>query len=457
MNNEELESIESMLSTDTQDEQVLELLGKHGLNRQAFYMFVSALRDTLEHQVAHKAVTDSLEERFSREEFESLIQDSLRVAGLLEAKETGKVELPSKYKFAEEIPQSTFAEFNACSHALFSGRRMQDWIRSEGEIALLHREKSSRYEIRFLANLLTEYWDIDPSYEFLEGHIQKMGGTDAVVLLCLCMNIALQPEEDRKPVTIDEMITQLKWNVRNNAHRKELRKKVWTWVTCLASMSVHGSRFPHERFKDEMTGKTYKGTEVTTNTPLFYIEAGYGPEQQPKLDGSEPPLFFEVIPGGFIKKYRLNPRMLTYIGNIRMIAAIPGGQPSGAWARAYALILQQRWREAASKVVQITITREQLHSIGQPEPYLQEILNGNNPKRAIDYDREAWVYLHEQDIIANNPKELCFPYDPKKRKGWAKEFLTQPLNLIPGTKIREQIQNIQERTPRTRKARGKKS
>lgn len=41
-------------------------------------------------------------------------------------------------------------------------------------------------------------------------------------------------------------------------------------------------------------------------------------------------------------------RILADFGNVRKLAVIKAGKPSGAWAQAIGLALQERWRERAS-------------------------------------------------------------------------------------------------------------
>ena len=407
-----------------------------------------------ENSISHGHLVTELHRRNRRKNFTEPPYLGVTVDAESHEPRTTLADIPKLFRFDEEIPQSTFQEVRAPSLAVIQGPIMDNWRRVEGDIALVHSPKDSRHETRFEGRLLLQWWDFELSYETLENLLQNMG-PDAALMLNLCTHMALK--DDREPVTLDEMIRALGWNVRNNAHRVELRRVVWAWATCFSSMSVYGSRFPHENFKDEMTGKKYKGTDVTTRSPLFWVSQGYAPGQQPKLDGSEPPLFFTVAPGDFLARYRKDARILTYLGNLRKIAAIPGGKAAGAWARAYGFTLHQLWREAASKGKSVIVTREELHRHTPSEPYIHELLEGNNPKRAIEYDRDAWVYLYHEGIISNDPKSLAFDYDPKKRKGWAEAFLVQSLTVLPGTEIEMQVRDIRERTLSVRKSRGKRA
>lgn len=350
-------------------------------------------------------------------------------------------------KLGDEVPYRTSLEIRALVHALVEGPQGKNWNESEGEIALIHNAPEELLQTKFTGAPMLQWWQFQLSNDNLREFLGRLG-PDAALCLQVCLHMAV--ENDRVTVETDELIRGVGWNPRSTVERRELRRKVWTWMTCFANMAVIGAR--PGKWKDELTKKTL---DLRSKDPLIAITGTREPIQQ-TLDGSEAPTEISFVAGEWLMRFKGNRQVLQDLGNTRKIASIPGGKPSGAWARAYAMVLLQFWREAAATaavshpgdenrltVKLPTITREELHRRCPQKPYLQELLDGDKPHRAIEYDRDAWDYLQEVGIIATDPKNLTFK--PKTRKGWKADFLTEELALKPGPDILEQVADIRTR------------
>lgn len=352
-------------------------------------------------------------------------------------------------KLGEIVPVNTYQEVREVKRAIVEAPLGRNWEEIPGDAALFHSSpEDSSFQTRFDGKPLLQWWDMSLSYSSLRAFLSEMG-PDAALCLDLCLYVAVK--DDRVPIETDEIIRGLGWDPRTTEVRRKMRRKVWGWVTAFASMSVIGIRpGKPEQWKDKMTGKTL---DLRTRGPLILIGSTSSPEGQLTLDGSDAPIKFTVVPGDWLAKFRGNRQVLASLGNTWKIASIPGGKPSGAWARAYAAVLLQSWREKAA-YASPTFTREGLHLACPTEPSLWDVLDGSNPRRAIEYDREAWALLKEAGIVATDPKKLDFtPKHKEKRQGWRTDFLTEELTVRPGPDIEAQVSEVRPRLgPRKRKA-----
>lgn len=351
-------------------------------------------------------------------------------------------------KLGEVVPVNTYQEVREVKRAIVEAPLGRNWEEIPGDAALFHSSpEDASFQTRFDGKPLLQWWDMSLSYSSLRSFLSEMG-PDAALCLDLCLYVAVK--DDRVPIETDEIIRGLGWDPRTTEARRKMRRKVWGWVTAFASMSVIGIRpGKPERWKDKLTGKTL---DLRTRGPLILIGSTSSPEGQLTLDGSDAPIKFTVVPGDWLAKFRGNRQVLASLGNTWKIASIPGGKPSGAWARAYAAVLLQSWREKAA-YDSPTFTREGLHLACPSEPSLWDVLDGNNPRRAIEYDREAWALLKEAGIIATDPKKLDFtPKHKEKRQGWRTDFLSEELTVRPGPDIEAQVSEVRPLGTRKRKA-----
>lgn len=352
-------------------------------------------------------------------------------------------------KLGEIVPVNTYQEVREVKRAIVEAPLGRNWEEIPGDAALFHSSpEDASFQTRFDGKPLLQWWDMSLSYSSLRSFLSEMG-PDAALCLDLCLYVAVK--DDRVPIETDEIIRGLGWDPRTTEVRRKMRRKVWGWVTAFASMSVIGIRpGKPERWKDKLTGKTL---DLRTRGPLILIGSTSSPEGQMTLDGSDAPIKFTVVPGDWLAKFRGNRQVLASLGNTWKIASIPGGKPSGAWARSYAAVLLQAWREKAA-YDSPTFTREGLHLACPTEPSLWDVLDGSNPRRAIEYDREAWALLKEAGIVATDPKKLDFtPKHKQKRQGWRTDFLSEELTVRPGPEIEAQVSEVRPRLgPRKRKA-----
>ena len=122
-----------------------------------------------------------------------------------------------------------------------------------------------------------------------------------------------------------------------------MRRKVWRWVALLDACEVIGRR--PGTYRDPTTREVL---DLTSRDALLRVVGRREPAQL-AFDQSAPPLELTYVAGPWVEQWRGNRGVLTYFAvDVRRVAAIPAGKPSGAWAQAIGLALHQQWRERAA-------------------------------------------------------------------------------------------------------------
>jgi len=192
--------------------------------------------------------------------------------------------------------------------------------------------------------------------------------------------------------------------------------------------------------------------------------------EQGTFDNSATPKEVSFVAGAWVNQFRGNREMLSDFGNVRAIASIPRGKPSGAWAACVGFALQQKWREQASYAPVTRITKGDRKAITQKfRPFTrrallaqlwrsdvdpEEILNGVNPERAKEYWDAAIKILKENGRIGiyQEIKPL-----PAEREGWKDAWLDQPLDIRPTGDARKDALTIHQAATEAKKRTCKKT
>ena len=167
------------------------------------------------------------------------------------------------------------------------------------------------------------------------------------------------------------------------------------------------------------------------------------------------------IAGPWLEKFKGDRRVLADFGNVRKLAAIKAGKPSGAWAQAIGLALQQRWRERASYAQAAHVGDDKSLTI-RTKPFTRRDLldsspdadrrrgaRGPHPGRAKHYWDDAIKILKAEGVITYY-RELT-PL-PARRQGWARDWLEQPLDIRPADEEKAAMAEIATRARARKKA-----
>jgi hypothetical protein len=288
--------------------------------------------------------------------------------------------------------------------------------------------------------------------------LQPAGGVDTYLLAQVGAYLALR--ETQVTVSLDDLIRLVGWTPRSAKEREGMRREVWQRLKVIDGLTIHGLR--PGRYRDPDTGQPI---DLTSRDALFRITGTRLPAQG-SFDPEQVPLEVTFVAGPFINEWRGNPQVLTFFGDFLPIAAIPGEKPSGAWARAIGLALNQRWREGASGAKATTpgednetcvrwrlFTRRELLTLFEPSPSANEVLEGPHPARARTYWRDAIKRLEQAGVIGFY-KEAVTAKLP--RYSWAEVWLDERLDVRPGPEWQVQAAAITGAAKRAQKRRTKK-
>jgi hypothetical protein len=366
--------------------------------------------------------------------------------------------LPAPLPLPILIPQQTFQEAKTVAVAIADGPALRRWTPIEGELALRHAVKGSPLETKLVGAPMLNWLGLPSTVESLRGELQQ-AGLPAVLLLHVTLGAALDKVLSQRTyvtVSIDELVSAIGWQPRSRAERATMRRRVWRWIALFHHMEVIGRR--DGKFRDPDTREL---VDTTSRDALVQIVGRQMPKQL-AFDDSTPPLEVTYVAGPWIEQWKGDHRLLTYLGDVRKLASIPAGKPSGAWAQAIGLALNQCWRERASYAElgrvgedkKLTVrfdpfTRRQLLDLFPPTPSVGEVLEGPHPARAREYWDEGIKHLQRKRIISHYAELASMEV---KRKGWAEGWLDQPLDIRPSKAETEAIATIASRARARKKA-----
>ena len=368
---------------------------------------------------------------------------------------------PSTTPLPTDLPQHTFPEAKVAAMALADGPRLRRWLPVEGELALRHRvSEREPLQTKLLGAPLLDWLGQAHTLEGLQDELRQLG-LPAVLLLHVCLGAALESASDQRLFvrhSIDEMVRAIGWQPRSREERAEARRKVWRWMAVFSALQVIGKRAG--RYKDPDTGDAY---DLTSRSELLHIAERLDAEQL-SYDPGQPPVAITYNAGPWVQQWRGNHRVLSYFGDVRKLAAIPAGKPSGAWAQSIGLALQQWWREKSATAVPALIgddnhltirfaqhpTRRLLLDMFPATPTVDDILDSHDPGRAKSYWRDAITLLKHAGVIAYY-RELGAV--TPKRQGWAREWLDQELDIRPDDEGKAAVAEIAQRARRVKRVR----
>jgi hypothetical protein len=344
------------------------------------------------------------------------------------------------------LAQPTFQEAKRVARGLALGPTGVGWQELLGEFALVHDEKDDRHKLRLEGGLIPQWWGRPSDIASLRRELAETGH-DGIALLFLGVALVLHSDEGHVDVEIDELIARMGVNPRSTAERAEARLHVWRILTLLGGMRVIGARRSVVR-----DGR--KNVHLESDDALLAVGPWRPVGSQIPLDPGIIPLKVTISSSPWLARLRGNRAALQDFGNMLAISEIPIGQPSGAWARAIGLALQQFWREKATHATRgragddhrptirfPMVTRRELLEMFPPRPSASDVLEGKHPSRAIDYWDAAIAILSAKPKDESRQSVIAF-FDgyseparnwqrDRPRKGWAQAWLDEGLDIRP--------------------------
>jgi len=297
--------------------------------------------------------------------------------------------------------------------------------------------KDALLETKLLGSPLLDWLGRPSTIEGLREELRSLG-LPAVLLLHIVIGTALEQPRVYVKVSIDELIKAIGWIPRSTQERIVQRQKIWRWLLMMDAMHVIGRR--RGTYRDPNTREILDTRITDALIRVMGTEEAEGVQRA--FDGSQPPLTVTYAPGPWIEQWKGRRDILWYFGDVRRLAAIPAGKPSGAWAQSIGLALQQLWRERAARTaigfvgednhqtlrLPKPFTRRELLDLFPPDPTLAAVLESANPSRARAYWKQAITILKQEEIIGYY-EEIGPP--STERQGWSGAWLKQKIDIRP--------------------------
>lgn len=456
-----------------------DLAPQGNLGIQHHHTFVSIDPNEREYVSVHEAVvnldtgekTIIREARIPKEEWERERQEKERLQQEKERLQRENEELneelqkalkEKRRKLPAYLPQPTFQEIRNASIALADGPTGRNWEQVLGETALRHAIPGEPLQAKLVAGASRQWWGTPFTYDELFQGL-KEAGAPAALFLEIIVSYVIQ--EGTFTVKIDDLIKMIGWDMTarlNKEKRNQCRRQVWQWLLMFTDLYIIGARPGIYRDPD-----TKEKEDLTSNDPFIMI-AGRKMRAQMTLDGSDTPREITIAPGAWIERFRGKRYILPDFGNVLLLAGIPADKPSGAWAQAIGMTLNQKWRSASSRAElshageenKLTVKyppftrRELLETIPpRPEFDVHTILNGPNPKRAQEYWKKAISILKRRGQIGHCVERSRIP---TTRTGWKEAWLDQKLDIRPKEEGLQATAEIHKKAKEARRARTRK-
>lgn len=363
------------------------------------------------------------------------------------------------------LPSYTFVEARTLQRAIGDGPSLQHWAGVEGEIAMRHVIPGERLHTKFVPSArLREYrqWAL-PGAD--EGQTELLGGElrrlefDTTLLFSVCLSLVI--ERGTFNVSLDEPGKLLGWQPKLAEERDQDRLRLWAWLLLFDSLRVIGLRkgiYPDPDDKKKIR-------DLSSDDDLLHISGTLADVQQ-RLDNV--PFEVSLTSGPWIEKMRGDRSILTYLGNVKALAAKPRRRFPARLAVKIGVALLQNWRERAThEQTQIKhpgdenklsisfapFTRKELmttygqEAAGELERLLFET---DDPGRAVKYWKQAIKYLTEWGIIGY---EKALEPRMGKGHGWQKWWYEEQLvDVRPSLNLASDIAEVH----RAKKAADKK-
>lgn len=227
---------------------------------------------------------------------------------------------------------------------------------------------------------------------------------------------------------------------RNPEEALERRRKVWHAIRYGARSHIGGRRTVP--YFDKSTGREIE-TEINT-TPWQILQSQQ--PVQPSLFPDEDhnlPVRVQLVASREWTALTTSPDTAQYLPLGEVLGSITPSQAAGAWARSLGMAYFQWCRcnvTAALKGAEPPSREALLETFPSKKAPYRSILESPNPKRAIEYWRNAETLLKDANLI-----ETVEPAAPKPalpRKGWQAEWLAASPTWRPGTALKGMLEAI---------------
>lgn len=247
-------------------------------------------------------------------------------------------------------------------------------------------------------------------------------------------------------IELDDVIAKIGWNPRTTVQRQEMRRRVLDYLRFCARANVLGSRAGV--YRDPTSGE-----EISTNIegPIWRFMKEEHPVQTSLFAEEEVPLRVQIAVSSEWTKLTTASSLAQFLPSGELLGSIAPDKPSGAWARVIGLALLSLWRRRPRETLDGTLqpTRRELLTVYPPKVApLEEILESNNPRRALGYWHSALEILVEKGVLDSSGEaaiqnsRIVLP-----RQGWIEPWCVEQVTLAPGSALKGAVERCARNLP----------
>lgn len=359
----------------------------------------------------------------------------------------------------------TGQEVRMLAQSACNGKSGEHWLNNDNRRARVYEERNGSHRVE--VELTPEDEEEGRTMATLEALTKAQDADFAFALFYVCRVLAPPAPLARNQAAIgwidlDDVTEKIGWNPtkRSTAERDEMRARVWNYIVYGDRAKIVGKRTT--QYTDRATGEVI---ETRLESAVWRIMAKERPEQ-PALFG-EVPRRVQLVIGKEWEPLLTSPHLAQYLPLGEILGSIAPNQISGDWARSIGLSLAGLWRRKPREVAAESIRptrRELLTSYTPKTTGVEELLNSNDPRRAVKYYWQALDKLTELEFLAREgeaARTLTEMREALSGYGWGRAWLDEAVTLKPGPKMqeahRERVEALPPLKPRdlTAKRRGR--
>lgn len=365
-------------------------------------------------------------------------------------------ELSAQPARSDSFPVVTTQEWEALECSAADGKSGRNY-RNDGQgQSRIHRIEGKPHYVKLA---LTEQ-DLDAGFEVMDlERLTDRQDADSIFALLYISNL-LAPTQPLQSgyaggwIDLNDVIGKIGWNPRTTKQREQMRAQVWDYLCFGARAVVIGKRTT--QYHDKRTGQVI---DTQVESPLWAIMERETPVQPSLLPAFDVPLRVEIVLSKRWEALLTNPDTAQFLPLGELLGAIPGSQPSGAWARTVGLALAGFWRRHPRETLKQTLrpTRRELLTRFTPKTAApMDVLESNDPKRAIDYWLGALAELAETGFLSRTGETIRSSFHIRQglpRYHWQEEWLDEAVELTPGPQMDAAIRRCANNLPPLRSPR----
>lgn len=345
---------------------------------------------------------------------------------------------------ADDYPVYTSQEIDAISRGLANGRRGRGYTASREAGAMTYSNKMSSHIVRL--SLTDDELRAGLGISYLEAIVREMDSDAVFAMFYILRQLAppsplVGPDVPQGWFNLDDIIEAINWAPRGTEQRRMMHGRIWQYIKFCERAVVTG-----QRTKKYINRSTNKEIPTFVEVPLWKTYGVEWAEQGTLPFAEEVPVRVQIQIAPQFVELLTSPVTAQYLPMGERIASIAGGKPSGAWARSIGLALMSFWRRHRSKALAFEIVptrRELLNQYPPTSGAPEEILNSNDPLRAVEFWCGALQHLADSRVLAREGEVVTTAKAMRAslpRQGWKDKWLDEPVRLTPTQDMREAIE-----------------